>query len=189
MTKNTLLNIAVVLCEILKLGLVLILIALTAFFIHIQINKDYYKDKELQFSTKDYHYSMTKKWKIDNSMDDKDVYTIDNLKTGSLYFNYLKYIIALVLIFISISEFQKVIKSVKYVETFGIKNVKSFKRIGVCVLVYTIIMSYSSMRFNLGGFSGFGFNLNPLILALAAFIMAEVFKEGNSLKQENDLTI
>ena len=189
MTKNTLLNIAIILSEIIKIGFVFILITLTAFFVHLQIDKDYYNGKELQFNTKEYHYSISKKWKVDNSMDDKDVYTINNLNTGSLYLNYLKYAMALILAFISVREFQKVIKSVKHVETFGVKNVKSFKRIGVCLLVYSIIMSYSSMRFKLGGFSGFGLNVNLLILVLVAFIMAEIFKEGNSLKQENDLTI
>jgi hypothetical protein len=187
--KNTLLNIALILCKIIRLGLVMGFIGLTTFFIHLQIDKSYYEGRELKFDIKNYNFSTSMKWKIDNAMEDEDVYTIDNIKLSSLYFNYMKFIIVLTFVFIAVKEFQKIIESVKRVETFGVENVKSFRRIGVIVLIYVVLMSYSSIIFNQGGFRGFGFSIYPLILALLAFIMAEIFKEGAFLKQENDLTI
>ncbi|MFS4483996.1 DUF2975 domain-containing protein [Hyunsoonleella sp. 2307UL5-6] len=189
MTKNTLLNIAILLCKIFKIGLVVIVIALTIFFVHLQIDKNYYKGKELQFNTKQYNYSISYKLKKDDLMEDKDVYTIDHITTGSLYINYLKYIAVFALVFMALKEFQSVMMSVKRVETFGMQNVKSFRRIGMYLLIYIILISYSSISFELGGFKGFRLSIGPFILVLVAFIMAEVFKEGGLLKQENDLTI
>ncbi len=52
-----------------------------------------------------------------------------------------------------------------------------------------ILTSYSVIRFESGIQSKLSIDFIPLIYALLAFIMAEIFKEGSVLKQENDLTI
>jgi hypothetical protein len=80
-------------------------------------------------------------------------------------------------------------QSVKGIKTFGENNVLSFRRIGGFVIGYAILTSYTSISFENGGFRGFSLSFTPLFLILFAFIMAEVFKEGVLLKEENDLTI
>ncbi len=189
MKKNILLSTAIIVCKTIQITVLLIIATLTVFFIHLQINKDYYKGKELQSSTKNYNYSVLSKWKVDQSMEDREVFTLDNIKTVSLYVNYFKYVAILLFVFMAIREFKKIINSVKKVETFGEKNVKSFRRIGIYILLYSLLMSFWSIKFNLGGFKGYGFSVSPFILAIASFILAEIFKEGNQLQQENNLTI
>jgi hypothetical protein len=111
------------------------------------------------------------------------------LKTVSIYFFYLKSLGMLIVLFLCIKEFQKVMQSVKGIKTFGKDNVSSFRRIGKFLMVYAILASYTSIGFENGRFSGVSLPFTALFLVLLAFIMAEIFKEGVLLKEENDLTI
>lgn len=91
--------------------------------------------------------------------------------------------------FLCIKEFQKVIESVKEIKTFQERNVSSFRRIGKYLLISFILVSYSSFTFQQGGTSSFYISFELLIIALLAYIMAEIFKEGNKLSEENKLTV
>ena len=81
------------------------------------------------------------------------------------------------------------IESVKELKTFQETNVLSFRKIGKYVLIIFIITCYSALTFQNGRISGFYFTPNLLILSLLAYIMAEIFKEGNNLEEENKLTV
>jgi len=187
MTKNRLLNIATVLCKFTKGLFTLAFIGLTFVFVHIQIHRDYYKDKKVDFDKHNYTYSMTHKVKTETA--DKAIFTIENIKTYSLYITYFQLSGLLVVLFLGTKEFQKVLESVKKVTAFEADNVTAFRRIGKLIFIYALLTSFSILEFNEGGFRGFGIPIKPIILILFAFIMAEVFKEGHALKQENDLTI
>ena len=91
--------------------------------------------------------------------------------------------------FLSVKEFQKVLQSVMSIQTFQIINVQSFRRIGIYILVIFLLTSYDYIVFQQGGFSRVHFSFTLLPLMILAFIMAEIFKEGNLLKTENELTI
>jgi hypothetical protein len=69
------------------------------------------------------------------------------------------------------------------------KNVNSFKRIGNFLFLYLLIGSVQWITFQEGSLINFSLSIVPLSLAIFAFLLAEIFKEGNSLKKENDLTI
>ena len=99
------------------------------------------------------------------------------------------FLFVLILMFLCVWEFQKVIKSVKDIKTFGKNNVQSFRRIGRLLIGYAILTSYTSFRFEDGGFKGVSIPFTVMFLILFAFIMAEIFKEGVMLKEENELTI
>jgi len=136
--------------------------------------------------------SISKSYKIhvDGKVpEDSEVFTLNKLKYSSLYFNFIKLSIVLLFSFLCVKEFQNVIESVKEINTFQKRNVSSFRRIGKYLLVIFILMSYSSFTFQQGGTSGFYISFTVLILSLLAYIMAEIFKEGNKLLEENILTV
>lgn len=189
MTKNRLLNIAITLCKFSRLIYIVLFIVLTTGFIHFQINPDAYKGGKINYNSSGIHFSKSTKWKIKGAGDDKDVYTLNKIKKTSLYFMYFQLTAVLVFLFLSVKEFQKVVQSVKSIQTFQINNAISFKRIGKYILAIFLLTCYHSIRFQQGGVSGFEFSFTLILLALLAFIMAEIFKEGSSLKAENDLTI
>jgi hypothetical protein len=93
------------------------------------------------------------------------------------------------LIFLSIRSFEKIMLSVKTLKTFTSHNSQLFKKIGRYIIYIVILISYSVLRFDDITKVTFSLSLAPLIYSLLAFIMAEIFKEGSVLKQENELTI
>lgn len=189
MTRSTLLNIAITLCKVSKIIFITLIIGLTVIFIHLQLDRSFYSSKKININTNSEGYSYTTKWKANTDKDYNEIFTVDKIKTGSIYFMYLKHLGVLIVLFLCIREFQKIMQSVKGIKTFGENNVLSFRRIGGFVIGYAILTSYTSISFENGGFRGFSLSFTPLFLILFAFIMAEVFKEGVLLKEENDLTI
>lgn len=189
MTKSTLLNIAITLSKIVKVVFVLLFISLTVIFVHLQIDRNFYSSKNITINTNSENYSFAAKWKVNTDEDYNKIFTIKNIKTSSIYLMYFKYIGMLIALTLCIKEFQKVMESVRAAKTFGEGNVVSFRRIGKYILIYGILASYVSMSFENGGFRGINLPFTALFLMLFAFIMAEIFKEGNLLKEENDLTV
>ena len=192
MKKNKLLNIAVVVCKSIRVIYIIAFIILTGIFIHVQIAPDSYKKGNYSFNntTSGFQISKYNRWKISSpKLEDKDVYTIDKILKTSLYINYLKLVAILLFIFLATKEFQKIMQSVKNLKTFQKNNVYSFRKIGKYIFIIFLLSSYVKVRFQQGGVSATHINLTPLLFVLAAFIMAEIFKEGNALEEENDLTI
>jgi len=194
MTKNTLLNIGIIICKFLRLLQVVILVILTGVFVHLQISPSNYKNVDIDFknSTRGISFKTTSSYKthVDGQVpEDLDVFTVNKLKTSSLFFNYIKLSLLLVMSFLCLKEFQKVIESVKEIKTFQKRNVSSFRKIGKYLLIIFILVSYSSFTFQQGGTSGFHISLEFPILALLSYIMAEIFMEGNKLSEENKLTV
>lgn len=192
MTKNRLLNIAIGICRLIKICYLFLFILLTIFFIHFQVDREFYKNNETSFNHKPngiIHFSKHIKWKMINAGEDEKVFTLHKISTISFYVIYFQLIGILLFLFLSTKEFQTVMLSVKNLKTFRRKNMVSFKKIGKYIIGYFLLTSYVSIRFKEGGISGYYISLTPLIFVLFAFIMAEIFKEGNYLEEENELTI
>lgn len=194
MTKNTLLNIAISVSRLLKIILIITVISLTGLFVYAQIDKETFADKEIVLSANPdvvgFSTLQTSVWKLDSDIDyDLKPYTFGKLKTVSLYLNYFKGLIVMGLIFLILRAFETIMLSVKTLNTFSSGNVKRFRRIGLYVVFVTILTSYTVLRFESGDQTISHLSLTPFIYILLAFIMAEIFKEGSMLKQENDLTI
>ncbi len=191
--KNQLLKFTVIICNLLNIVYVVSALAITFFFIHLQINKEFYTDKNIQINFKQKHgefnISWDDKWGDSISKKDKEVYTLKNLTLFSLYFNYIQAIIILGLLFKIAQEFKNILNSVNSLKTFEKDNIISFRKIGKYLLIYFIVTSYYVFRFKEGSTSSLDINLTPLLLIFLCFILSEIFKEGNSLKQENELTI
>ena len=80
-------------------------------------------------------------------------------------------------------------QSVKNLKTFQNNNVTSFRKIGKYIFYIFLITSFINIDLKKGGSSGINLNFELLIWMLLVYILAEVFKEGNNLQQENNLTI
>lgn len=190
MTKNTLLNITIAISRILKISLIVGAVALTGLFVYIQIDNDVFKDQEITLNKESsIGFTSTSESTFGDVDKDSNLYTIGNLKTISLYVIYFKALIVMVLIYLSITAFEKIMLSVKSLKTFSTSNAKRFRKIGKYILVIIILTNVTILRFESGTLSKISISLTPLLCALLAFVMAEIFKEGHSLKEENDLTI
>ena len=189
MKKNKLLNIAVIVCKSIRIFIIIAFIGLTTIFIHLQISPESYKKGNIEFKVSGLQISKSNRWKISNSGDDKEVYALNKITKTSLFINYLKFSAVLFFMFLLITEFQKIMQSVKNLNTFQKNNVRSFRKIGKYLFIIFLLSSYFKLRFQQGGMTNFSLNFTPLIFMLIAFILAEIFKEGNLLQRENDLTI
>lgn len=189
MTKNKLLNIAITLCKISRIFFIILFVGFTSVFIHLQIDKEFYSATEfhIKMDTSDFNFVTKSKHSTDE--DYKDIFIIDKIKIWSLYGMYLKYVGVLIILFLSVKEFQKIMESVKETKTFRENNVASFRRIGQLIFVYTVLTSFTAISFENGSWRGVSLSFIPPSFILLAFIMAEIFKEGTLLREENDLTI
>ena len=189
MTKNRLLNISIVLCKSIKLIYILFFIALTFVFIHIQMDRDFYKEQKITITPNKTDFFMSSQSKLKPEQLDSDIYILANLNTTSLYLGYFQISGILFILFLSAKEFQKILESVKQVKSFEVENIKSFRRIGKLIFIYALLTSFQILNYDNGYFHGIGISFTTLSIVLLAFIMAEIFKEGYAIKQENDLTI
>ena len=187
MTKNTLLNIAISISRILKALLIISALALTCLFVYVQIKNDAFANQEIKlipessyfdFSTSIGFSTIHSEIWGDANYDSKP-YTIGKLKTLSLYVIYFKGIIFLSLIFMLINAFEKIMLSIKTLKTFSAGNSKLFRKIGMYIVFIVVITSYSVFRFENGLQTKVSIQSTPIIFALLAFIMAEIFKEGS----------
>ena len=200
MKINRLLNIAVAICKFTKLIYILSFIATTVIFIHIQIDREAYND--LDIKTNHTSASTTFSIGLNKSYSDKwedpynEVYVLEKLTTTTIYLIYFKFTCIFILLFLSIKEFQNIIQSVKRLDTFRLNNILSFRQIGkysilyfILTILYFILNFNNTLYFGQGGFSQTSISFTPLLFALISFILAEIFKEGNKLQQENELTV
>jgi len=177
MTKNRLLNIAILICKLSKLIYIFSFILITIIFIHFQVDREYYNKFNTQINTEStaipssfsYNSKTLNKWGSNLSKDNNEVFTLDKISTYSIYINFFKYGAILILLYLCSKEFQKIIKSIKNLNTFKGYNVVSY--------------------FKESEISELNLTFGPLLLILIAFIMAEIFKEGNILMKGNELTV
>lgn len=185
MERNNLLKGAIFICKGMQTLLIFIFCILTLLFIHIQVDSTFYKDKIVNIDKSEINYNSSR----EIILKDNPILTLDQMTTSSLYITYIRYSAMLALFFLSVGEFKKIMKSVQSINTFRIDNVKSFRRIGQYAIIYFFVSSFYSYEFNEIGYTGFRVSFAPFILALFAFIMAEIFKEGNLLLEDKELTI
>jgi hypothetical protein len=84
-----------------------------------------------------------------------------------------------------IVAFTKVIESISSLKTFTAANVKSFQNISLYTL---IIFSIQLLKLSPDKI-GFSIHFSTIIGSALAIILAEVFKEGQKLLEENELTV
>jgi len=202
MKKNSLLNIALFLCNIAQIVCIINFVVLTGATIYTKTIPDHSSltnvTKLPPYSQKKQHnsswgmYSISKKFHTKsqgNMPTDAEAYHPNKSTYFSLFLNILQQSVLIGLIYLSISSFKKIINSVKNISTFQQKNISSLRTIGKYTILYVIISSYTYFGYEQANQYFFHPNTSPLVIALFAYILAEVFKEGNRMAEENKLTV
>lgn len=95
----------------------------------------------------------------------------------------------MILSMLMVQEVRKILKSVQDLETFNSRNVKAFRTLGYLCLAMAALNSVLLLSTNQDAVKNFSVDFNFLYFMLAAFIMAEIFKEGQNLSEQDQLTI
>ena len=88
-----------------------------------------------------------------------------------------------------VTQILKIIRSIKSLETFKQNNINAFRKIAMIFLVifglniFDVTQSSEQLQMT------FQLSLEHLLAAAACYILSEVFKEGNKLMEDNQLTI
>ncbi|WP_295177856.1 DUF2975 domain-containing protein [uncultured Christiangramia sp.] len=183
MSKNSLLKTAAFLCQLINGAFILVLVILTIVFIHFQVDRDFYNGWHADKPIKGNSIKFQKV--IGEELSEEDVIYMTDWNTSSLYFNYLRFAGIILLMYLAIKQFQDVLN----LETFKTTNVQAFHRIGIYCLIISGLSWITMWVFGDYHVSGFHIDFDFLIIALLAFIFAEIFKEGNQLMEENKLTV
>ncbi len=191
MKRNTLLHLASLSGRLLLIFNILFFLGMTFIFIHVQVSPESYAGKKFSIIKPEgtiFYVSQAENWGDASSLDGNMV-CLEQLTTASLYFNYLQIGAILTFTFLSIKAFLSVIRSVHFTGTFRSSNVEAFRKIGLWLLFICILSAFSFVSTDFMNQRTFYLRITPLLLMLLSFIMAEIFKEGTELSEENQLTI
>ena len=191
MKRYSLLNFTIFAGQLLCYLQVCLIVVLTLVFIHVMISPSFYAGTEfvpLAKNTSVFSYTMVERWGENRNIPHNTV-SLDQVEIFSLIFNYLRLSAILLSTFLATKEFLNILRSVKFGETFRSSNVYSFRRIGIYLFILFILSGFMQVTTNEVRFRGYFLNLSPLILTVLAFIMGEIFAQGNQLSEENQLTV
>ena len=189
------LNIAILVSRFLKALIIITTLVFSILFVYVQFDKKTFADKEVILSANPsimrVSFIESTVWKEEGKETDYDMkpYTFGKLKTISLVLNFFKLLIIAVLLFFILRSFETIMLSVKTLKTFSAKNTKRFRQIAISIVIIAILTSYNVLHFDNGEQKLTHISMTPVIYIILAFIMAEIFKEGEILREENDLTI
>jgi hypothetical protein len=199
MNKNILLKIASFTCNLSVIIYAISFILLTVIFIHIQIQPNQYTSFEYNLKSDNFSIERTVVSQSGNEplddLDKADLFKLSNLNTTSIYFIYVRLSLILLFTYLVTKEFQIIIESVKQIKTFRTENIRSFKRMSKYLLFIFLLLGYRYASFTAassnyeGASSELQISFTCLALMLFALIMSEIFREGNKLSEDNQLTI
>lgn len=189
MNKNFLLSIVNFFCNFFKLLIGILIIAITIAFIHLQFDSEFYNEWSIAKPENDSVIRFEREAFLGQNAQDFEKLQVTEWKTVSLYFTYFKFITTLILLFLAIHQFGKVLQSVQRLKTFKAINVHAFRKIGYYCLGIAALSFFNYWDFENYTKSSISVSLDVILIALIAFILAEIFKEGNTLMEENQLTV
>ncbi|SIN66165.1 DUF2975 domain-containing protein [Algoriphagus halophilus] len=83
-----------------------------------------------------------------------------------------------------------IIRSIENFDTFNIQNATALRKLGNLVLILFALQLIKFLPQTGGGFDiKIGIEFGTLLMALIFYILSEVFREGNKLQEEQNLTI
>ncbi|PCH75381.1 MAG: hypothetical protein COB98_09010 [Flavobacteriaceae bacterium] len=196
MKKQSLLGIASFLCKTGQILCIISFMLLCIITIYGKIDPSNAKKIEINFNGKYTHaiFNYSTSYKINDPstntvLPDSEVFTFYKLTAFGLILLISQWTLMLLIIFLSLKEFRKLIKSVENISTFQQQNVQAFRTIGKYLIIYFFLSNYSYYGFEQGTQLSYHLDLTSLVIALFAYILAEIFKEGNKLAEENSLTV
>ncbi|GEM_PF-4111107 len=104
-------------------------------------------------------------------------------------FTFFKLALIILCTILIISEILKVIQSIRSLDTFKQKNILAFRRMAQIFLGLFFIHMFSLVQTEGQVSFTFGLPLEYLIAMIGCYVLSEIFKEGNKLMEENQLTI
>ncbi|WP_224483389.1 DUF2975 domain-containing protein [Robertkochia aurantiaca] len=109
--------------------------------------------------------------------------------TFNMVFYSLRAILLIVLFILSLESLIRIIRSVKTINAFKQETIRQFSRIGFLMLICFIITLFDMSTEGNGYTITLSLEIQYLLFAFLSWILAEVFKEGNRLWEESQLTI
>lgn len=144
----------------------------------------------INFSTLDNtEISLQPNTEIDHGFTIND-YPLEKLSAVTLVFNLTQYSAFFILLILIFTKVLQVIGSLKNWKTFSQNNVHHFRKIGSFLLIIAALTSVGFMHSQSGQINlSFYLPISWLAAALSAFLLAEIFKEGQQLAEEQKLTV
>lgn len=189
MEKNKFLAFALMFCYFMQALQWVGIIILTAYLVHWHLEPEAYG--HVQYTGPlSLHLSLNDTFLANSKFTDplRTVF-LNDIRLLSLYSIYLQTVATLLLIFFILKDFVRIIRSVKQFNTFRLENISTFRRIGRLFVVLHVLTSIKFVVVQDKALSEIDFSFTPLVLAMAAFMLAEVFREGNRLYEEEQLTV
>ena len=121
--------------------------------------------------------------------EEKGSVSLGKMPSFFLYLLYFQIVTVFILGWLVVKEFKKVIYSLKQLRTFQDYNVEAFRKISKYFLAIFIICNFSFYMIGSEGYFTLDLDIKFAVLAVASFILAEIFREGNRLYQEEQLTV
>lgn len=114
---------------------------------------------------------------------------INGIQIQQFLFNYTKMICIFIVVTFILKRLIQVIKSANKRDTFKILNIKNFQKIGY-YFIALLLLDFIHLTFKTDDtIIKIAIESEYLLCAITSFILAEVFREGNKLAEENKLTI
>lgn len=194
MERNKLLTIALAVSNILRILIIAFITLFTFGIIHYQFSPDMYSGVELSdFDFKNSSSLFTSSFEMTSVIGTKplshDAVKIQDASNLSLLVLYLQTVVILGIWILILQQISQLIKSVKALETFRESNSTTFRMIGRYCLLLFMVTGFRWMETENASYFGIYINYLPLLFMLGAFILAEIFKEGNKLYEAEQLTI
>lgn len=115
--------------------------------------------------------------------------TAEAYPQGLLLFYAIKGCLIILCQILIIREGLRVVDSIKSLATFRLDNIHSFRKIGnLFVLLFVLNIPQLSYQYDSWEFA-LQFEPSYLLGTLTGYLLAEIFREGNKLMEENKLTI
>ncbi|MEO1053128.1 MAG: DUF2975 domain-containing protein [Bacteroidota bacterium] len=114
---------------------------------------------------------------------------LSDLNNYLFYWLLVRAMVFVALVFLIVRSILQVLHSMKSVRTFHEGNIKHFRRISLFSFIATLfsVFNFGLIRGELMIYLDLPFG--PLLFALGAYVMAEVFKEGKLLLEDQQLMI
>jgi len=204
MNKNLLLYLALIGSRLVGGFLCLGLALLLGIFVHWHLNPEHYKSVLVMAKDGTIAFTDGKPISSNPLPDQEDVhlpdktnsaylsntgYYLNELNAFSVYYIFCQTLLSIILSLFMVREVIRILKSVQERQTFTAINVKSFRLLGYLCLAMLALNSIGYLSTNQDSNLSFSLNFTVLAFMLAAFIMAEIFKEGQNLSEQDQLTI
>lgn len=115
--------------------------------------------------------------------------SIAKLSVLVFMFNIVKILVELGLLILVLRVSRRVVRSIKNRQVFYAENIKAFRHLGQLFLSWWFVSWFILREADKGYSIGINIALPLLVCSLVAFVLAEVFREGNRLYEEQQLTI